>query len=264
MGGADSEMVSRHTPVLGLMLCLALLECADASCNRRRRGYSTCRTCPADASTVGNPCGEGYACPSLCRQKSSSYGECCLNDRCGKKDDCEQASIIGTIFSVLFCFCCYGGIGVGIFFCMRAGQPPPNMHNGGVVVQQIGPGGYPGQQQYGQQQYGQPQSGFPGAVQGMADLHTMHAPPPGYSAQPANLGQTDDGWSKTTDASGRVYEYNPATNETRWPDQQPVVATATAVGGEASGGHPGTNGGSEWQTAQDAAGNTYEYNTRTN
>merc|ERR1711939_436429 len=240
-----------------LLLLVVHSPVVEASRRRSRENCPAPATSPTATPTVpANPCSSDYNCPRLCPEVSSNYGSCCVDYRCGSTSDCE-VSVVGTIFGVLFCCCCYGGIGVAVYFCLRAGQPHPAMAQGNGSVIVLGQPGQPGNNGagYGQTGYAQQAHGahsqHPGVQPGFdpSYAYAVHATPtPAYTA--TDPGVSADGWQKVTAPDGRVYEFNPATNETRWPDVQPAVAQPVSD--------------PNWHQAQDPQGNVYEYNTVTN
>jgi len=44
---------------------------------------------------------------------------CCDGEWCGDKAECESQSFVGLVVGVIFCCCCYGGIGFGVFMCIK-------------------------------------------------------------------------------------------------------------------------------------------------
>jgi len=124
-----------------------------------------------------------------------------------------------------------------LFLWQQPGQP---MNNGASYAQT----GYAQNHQNGA--YSQQQPGVQPAYDVSYGVPVHATPAPAYAATDPS---SNNGWQKVTAEDGRVYEFNPATNETRWPDMQPNAAPPTTD--------------PNWHQAQDPEGNVYEYNTVT-
>ena len=187
---------------------------------------------------LGNPCytgwgGSSQACPSQCPQVkidkvafcvntalstllqvSAEYGECCVNNACGSKDECESTDTVSGIMGMLFCCCCYGGIGFGLYLCGRHAaqhnQPQPQM--GVAQPQMVVQGTVPGQPIAQVYAVGGNASGLaPGSI------YNPTPPPPQYAA-------TASEWKETQDpSSGRTYWYTDD-GQTTW--ENPNNSTA--------------------------------------
>eukprot|EP00661_Eupelagonemidae_sp_cell13_P022426 gene22426-biopygen7204 len=214
--------------------------CNQCWCNNAVNSCSSNRGCPSSYPTVddddndgdgfgNNGASSGRSQSTCCRQYStsdgkcyrtqkekdnpqyrnaSSYtdvsncdGNCCLNDVCGTKSECEaalKALVVAMIILGVCCCCCLGGLAQMFFmgvacFSGRRRQSGGNQNYqayGNKQQQQQQPmQSYPQQQQYGgppqQQPYGgPPQQGYNAgpAVQG--------GPPPGYPPGGGNPRET--------------------------------------------------------------------------